>query len=153
MRKLCKSNQTFNQIKPVQLRSCGLGGLLLGERKLEAGQERKRELQWQKTKGENRGVGGTDRHIKLKGKWILQKQLSRFSFANTRLANGQTRPELSAGEVTWLSNYFSLEPLKVVAKNRRGNPSVCLSFLPWTGFPVSSLYFPQGTLQPPLPRE
>ena len=42
------------------------------------------------------------------------------------MAKGQTRPELSTGEVTRLSNSPSLEPLKAVAKKRRGNPSLCL---------------------------
>lgn len=49
-----------------------------------------------------------------------------FGFANMHLAKGQTRPELSTGEVTRLSNSPSLETFKVVAKKRRGNPSLCL---------------------------
>ena len=52
--------------------------------------------------------------------------------ANTPLAKGQTRPGLHLRvNLHGLSNSPFLEPLEVVAKNRRGeNPSLCLSFFP-----------------------
>lgn len=71
--------------------------------------------------------------------------------ANTQLAQGQATPGLSKGEVTWLSNSPSLEPLEVVAKNRRGEIHQFLFFFSLgLDFVVSSLYFSLGTLKPLL---